>query len=88
MGSRKVIGTHDEKKMVTKKIDGKLEKIPKTWTYSELSPYSYMTYKELHQLIKEYASGILSLGIEPKGKEIFPHLCPNLGRVVSDRIGL
>lgn len=71
MGSRKVIGTHDEKKMVTKKIDGKLEKIPKTWTYFELSPYSYMTYKELHQLIKEYASGILSLGIEPKGKEIF-----------------
>lgn len=71
MGSRKIVATHDEEVMVSKKIDGKLEKVPKTWTYFELSGFEYITYTQLLQTVKEYAAGILALGIKPQGKEIF-----------------
>lgn len=71
MGSRSLIDMHEETKMVTKKIDGKLVQVPKTWKYFELSGYKYMTYTELLQTIKEYAAGILSLGIKPEGREVF-----------------
>lgn len=70
MAWRDVIKVHSEEKMVTKKVDGKSTQVPKTWQYFELSGYTYMTYKEVYANVKNYAAGILSLGIKPR-EEIF-----------------
>lgn len=71
MGWRSVVDVHEEEKMVTKKIDGKIQQIPKKWTYFQLSGYTYITYATLLTTVKEYAAGILSLGIKPQGEELF-----------------
>ncbi|KAK9449051.1 eukaryotic long-chain fatty acid CoA synthetase (LC-FACS) [Limtongia smithiae] len=63
LGSRKVVQTHVETKMVKKIVDGKETSVPKKWTYFELSPYSYISYAELLQEALTYGSGIKSLGI-------------------------
>lgn len=71
MASREIVGLHEEEKMVTKKIDGELRKVPKKWQFYELSKYSYVTYAETLSIVKNYAAGIISLGIKPSGKEVF-----------------
>lgn len=71
MGWRNLIKTYNEVKKVPKKIDGKIEQVDKTWTYFEYSGFEYITYSELLALITDYAAGLLSLGIEPQGKEYF-----------------
>lgn len=70
IGSRSIVDVHEETKMLTKKVDGKMEQVPKTWKYFELSGYKYTTYTELLRLVKDYASGLIALGIEPEAKEI------------------
>lgn len=70
MAWRDTIKLHFEEKMVTKKIDGKATQVPKKWQYYELSPYNYITYKETFEIVKNYAAGILHLGIKPR-EEIF-----------------
>ena len=72
MGSRKLIATHEKEKIVSKKIDGKIQQIPRKWTYYELSGYNYLSYTELLNIVHDYAAGLLAIGIQPKGKEIFP----------------
>ena len=71
MGSRKLIATHEKEKIVSKKIDGKIQQIPRKWTYYELSGYNYLSYTELLNIVHDYAAGLLAIGIQPKGKEIF-----------------
>lgn len=70
IGSRSIVNVHEETKMITKKVDGKMEQVPKTWKYFELSGYKYTTYTELLRLVKDYAAGLIALGIEPEAKEI------------------
>lgn len=71
MGWRKIVDVHTEEKMVTKKVDGKTVQIPKQWQYFELSGYTYITYRQLLQTVKEYAAGLMAIGIKPKGEETF-----------------
>ncbi|KAK9361115.1 eukaryotic long-chain fatty acid CoA synthetase (LC-FACS) [Lipomyces starkeyi] len=47
LGSRKIIKIHEETKLVKKIVDGQETTVPKKWNYFELSPYTFVTYKEL-----------------------------------------
>lgn len=49
--------------MIKKVVDGKEQSVPKKWNYFELSPYSYISYKELEIQVRNYGSGLKSLGI-------------------------
>lgn len=71
MGSRTVVDVHEEEKMVTKKIDGKKTQVPKKWKYFQLSEYSYLSYVDLLETVNNYAAGLMSIGIKPKGEERF-----------------
>lgn len=71
MGSRSVVDIHEEEKMVSKKVDGKVTQVPKKWKFFQLSGYSYITYPELLSTIDTYAAGLIHLGIKPKGAENF-----------------
>ncbi|KAF3903802.1 hypothetical protein AA313_de0203380 [Arthrobotrys entomopaga] len=69
VGSRKLIKMHKETKMVKKVIDGKETEVPKEWSYFEKAPYEFITYSQYHQLCKDLASGLVSLGLQ-KGDRI------------------
>lgn len=69
MGSRKIVKIHDEQKMVTKKVDGVEKKVPKTWQFFELSPYTHITYTELAERINDLGAGLIQLGIKHSGEE-------------------
>ncbi|KAK9369164.1 eukaryotic long-chain fatty acid CoA synthetase (LC-FACS) [Lipomyces kononenkoae] len=63
LGSRKVIKIHEETKLVTKIVDGQETTIPKKWNYFELSPYTFITYKELLDEVHIYGAGLKRLDI-------------------------
>lgn len=71
MGSRKILKAYEEEKEITRKVDGKEVKAKKTWQYYELSPFSYITYKQLGENITDIASGLIKLGLKPNGEERF-----------------
>jgi long-chain acyl-CoA synthetase len=71
MGSRTTIKVHTEEKELTKKVNGTDTKVKKTWQFYELTPYKYITYKELDTLVHDLASGIRELGVKPNGEERF-----------------
>ncbi|KAF4435628.1 hypothetical protein F53441_13473 [Fusarium austroafricanum] len=68
VGSRKLIKLHKETTQVEKKIDGKVQKVDKEWTYFELSGFSFFTYKEYEKHCLEVGSGLRKLGLAPGGK--------------------
>ncbi|KAJ4251552.1 long-chain fatty acid-CoA ligase [Fusarium torreyae] len=68
VGYRKLIKLHKEKTQVEKKIDGKIQKVDKEWTYFELSGYSFFTYKEYEKHCLQIGSGLRHLGLAPKDK--------------------
>lgn len=63
LGSRKLVNTHVETKMVKKKVDGEEREVEKKWTYFELSPYEYITYEQYGQLTLQVGSGLRKLGL-------------------------
>ncbi|KAL8955118.1 MAG: hypothetical protein Q9183_006782 [Haloplaca sp. 2 TL-2023] len=63
LGSRKLIRTHDEVKKVKKMVDGKEQKVDKTWTYFEMGGYSYMSFKEYEQMALQCGAGLRKLGM-------------------------
>jgi long-chain acyl-CoA synthetase len=65
VGSRKLIKTHNETKKIKKVIDGKEELVDKTWQYSELGPYNYMSFTEFERLCLQLGRGLRKLGLEP-----------------------
>lgn len=71
MGTREIVDIHEETKTVSKKVDGKVVQVSKQWKFFQLSGYTYINYKELFQLVKNYSSGLLAIGVKPKGKENF-----------------
>ncbi|SPJ81546.1 related to long-chain-fatty-acid--CoA ligase [Fusarium torulosum] len=68
VGSRRLIRLHKEITQVEKKIDGKLQKVDKEWTYFELSKFSFFNYKEYETHCLEVGSGLRLLGLAPGGK--------------------
>lgn len=63
IGTRKLIKTHVEKKKVPKIVDGVKKEVEKEWTYFELSPYNFMTYKEYEARALAVGAGLKKLGL-------------------------
>ncbi|KAG8672463.1 long-chain fatty acid-CoA ligase [Fusarium poae] len=68
VGWRKLIKLHKETTQVEKKVDGKIQLVDKEWTFFELSPFSFYTYKEYEQHCLQLGSGLRKLGMEPGNK--------------------
>ena len=68
IGSRKLIKTHKEITHVPKTVEGKVVQTEKEWTYFELSPYSFQTYREYFDLTLQLGAGLRKLGLNPGDK--------------------
>lgn len=71
MGWRTILDIHEETKQVTKKIEGKEQTIEKKWQFFELSPYKYISFNQLANVVSDYAAGLINIGIKPSGEERF-----------------
>ncbi|KAI8388789.1 uncharacterized protein BYT42DRAFT_561233 [Radiomyces spectabilis] len=72
MASRRVEKIIEEEKEVVKIVEGVQHKEMKKWKYFQLSPYSYMTYREVSDVAHRIGCGLSHLGIAAKSKiEIF-----------------
>ena len=69
VGSRKLVQTHNETKMVKKVVDGQTKEVEKKWTYFELSEYSYISFTEYEKLTYQIGAGLRKLGMS-KGDRI------------------
>ncbi|CAK9437607.1 uncharacterized protein LODBEIA_P19850 [Lodderomyces beijingensis] len=65
MAWRDLKDIHVETKKVKKTIDGETKEIDKNWTYYELGPYNYISYPDLLARVKNYAKGLIELGLKP-----------------------
>lgn len=63
MGSRRLLKTHHEMKMVERVVDGKLKEVEKEWTLYEMSGYKYITFKEYEILTLQLGAGLRRLGL-------------------------
>jgi long-chain acyl-CoA synthetase len=63
IGSRKLVQMHKEVKKVHKVIDGEVQQVDKEWQYFELTPYSFLTFKEYETLITQVGAGLRKLGL-------------------------
>ncbi|KAJ3482489.1 hypothetical protein NLG97_g7556 [Lecanicillium saksenae] len=61
VGYRKLIKLHKETKTVQKNIGGQLKDVEKEWQFFELTPYSFITYKDYEKLIVELGCGLRQL---------------------------
>ena len=64
MGHRNVVKEHTEEKMITKMVDGEERQIPKKWTYWELSPYIYRSFKQVGEESAALGAGLINLGLK------------------------
>jgi long-chain acyl-CoA synthetase len=65
MGYRKVVKEHTDEKMMTKIVDGEERQIPKKWTFWELSPYIYRSFKQVGEESAALGAGLRHLGLNP-----------------------
>jgi long-chain acyl-CoA synthetase len=63
MGSRKLVRTHLDKKMVKKVVNGEEREVEKTWTFFEMSPYEYISYIDYERLTHQLGAGLRKLGL-------------------------
>lgn len=68
VGSRKLVKLHKEITTVQKNVDGELKDVEKEWQFFELTPYSFVTYKEYEKLVVELGCGLRQLGLGPDKK--------------------
>ena len=69
VGSRKLLNTHQETKMVKKTVDGQVKEVEKQWSYMELSEYHYMSFIEYQRLALQLGAGMRKIGMQ-KGDRI------------------
>ncbi|KAH7312272.1 long-chain acyl-CoA synthetases & [Stachybotrys elegans] len=68
VGYRKLIQMHKEIKKVQKNVDGEIREVDKEWQFFELSPYTFLTYKEYLERVLYLGSGLRKLGMTPDEK--------------------
>ncbi|KOS19931.1 Long-chain-fatty-acid--CoA ligase 1 [Escovopsis weberi] len=68
VGSRRLIEMHTEIKKVPKVVDGQVVEVDKKWQFFELSPFSFITYKEYEQLVLQLGAGLRKVGISTENK--------------------
>jgi long-chain acyl-CoA synthetase len=64
MGHRNVVKEHIEEKITTKVVGGVETQIPKKWTYWELSPYNYRSYKQVGEESAALGAGLKNMGLK------------------------
>ncbi|KAJ2082273.1 long-chain fatty acid-CoA ligase [Coemansia sp. RSA 988] len=68
LGKRDVLGTVTEEKQVEHKVNGKMEKVTKQWSFFKLSEYKWMTYGQAVDYTTNLGAGFRSMGVKPKGR--------------------
>ncbi|KAI9839230.1 MAG: hypothetical protein M1819_003223 [Sarea resinae] len=68
VGARKLVKTHNEVKKIKKKVDGKDVEVDKTWTYFELSEYTYMSFVEYERMTLQLGAGLRKLGMNKEDR--------------------
>ena len=68
-GTRKVIKIHNETTQVTKIVNGVAKTVDKAWTYWELGPFEYRSYKDVVREGLDLGAGLVKLGLG-KGDKI------------------
>lgn len=63
LGTRKLIKTHNESKMIKKKVDGVETEVEKKWTFFELGAFEYITFSQYETLILQVGAGYRKLGL-------------------------
>jgi len=63
IGSRKLITMHEETKKVTKVVNGQKTEVDKTWSYFEMSKYTYLSAREYETLVLQIGAGLRNLGL-------------------------
>ncbi|KAK4241936.1 hypothetical protein C8A03DRAFT_29828 [Achaetomium macrosporum] len=63
MGSRKLVRTHQEKKMIKKVVNGEEREVEKSWTYFEMSSYEYISYTDYERVTQQLGAGLRKLGL-------------------------
>src|SRR5271156_6074769 len=63
MGHRNVLQEHVEEKTITRMVNGQEQQVPKKWTYWELSPYLYRSFKEVGEESAALGAGLRNLGL-------------------------
>ncbi|KAJ3492888.1 hypothetical protein NLG97_g5080 [Lecanicillium saksenae] len=63
VGTRKLVKLHKETKKVKKNVDGQVKEVDKEWQFFELTPYTFLNYKEYEQLVLEVAAGLRHYGL-------------------------
>jgi long-chain acyl-CoA synthetase len=63
VGTRKLIKTHHETKMVKKVVDGKEVSVEKKWTYFEMGKFEYHTFGEYVKIVLQIGAGFRKLGL-------------------------
>lgn len=69
MGWRDLLEIHNEKKTITKIVDGQEQEVEKNWTFYEFSKYKYSTYAETLETIRNFAKGLTELGLKPNQQD-------------------
>lgn len=63
MGSRKLVRTHQDKKMIKKMVNGEEREVEKSWTFFEMSPYEYISYVDYERMTHQLGAGLRKLGL-------------------------
>ncbi|CRK22233.1 hypothetical protein BN1723_017985, partial [Verticillium longisporum] len=74
-GTRKLIKLHKETKKISKNVDGEVQEVEKEWQFFELSPFSFLTYAELHKYILQLGSGLRKLGLSKGMSDVKIRCC-------------
>lgn len=65
LGSRRHVKDHVEEKKIVKIVDGEEQTTTKKWTFAELSPYEFRTYRDVGAETNAVGAGLRKLGLEP-----------------------
>ncbi|KFA76238.1 hypothetical protein S40288_03583 [Stachybotrys chartarum IBT 40288] len=68
VGSRKLVHLHTEVKKVKKMVDGEVQEVDKEWQLFELSPFTFLTYKQYEERVLRIGSGLRKLGLTSEHK--------------------
>lgn len=63
IASREILREHKDQKVIRKKVGDKEVEETKTWTFYELSDYTYTTLNEFCDLVGKFSSGLGALGL-------------------------
>lgn len=85
IGTRTLIDTVKEKKVVKKMVDGKESDVPKEWSYFQLSPYKFMSFVEFQLLVRALGNGLREIGLA-KGDKIHLYGATRYGRIINTTV--